>query len=390
MINKKILLGLLVGLTLTASAEILTAKNFNLGIDYNGYYSDNIFINATQVKDYVSQFHADFNYSIKNFNIYLDAAAGVYADNPEFNSFTMEPGFEWFHSLKKRNSLYLNFNYTVLSYKELYTDFNYQGPRFQANVKFHTSQASIVKAEYVFELRNYANYESFDFSNHSAFVEINRFFKTQTTLKLQAGFNYRYYPHIAADYDFGDNYNYYERHKHQGKGPHHPGGGQRQFQTYPIGIPNLRGMVHITQAMGTRLGITGEAEVRRNFRGLDNAETLIKNAYILYPFNDDYLWDGLRLSLGLKTVPWKDVSVEGSFSYFDKRYRGVYIMDAAGNIKEPAVERADSLLLYTFKVSKKIGKFDVFAHLSYRDNDSNDDYFFYKMVTISFEIGYYF
>lgn len=380
-----ILLGLMLMLT-----GRLASKNLSIGTSYNGYYSNNIFMNASAVTDYVSQLQAEVNFSTKKLSFYLDTSADIYKDNTEFNSFNIEPGIEFIHYLKGRSAIYLTLSYMVLDYKELFSDFNYTGPRFQANLKLHTTSRTILKAGYLFEYRNYPSYESFDFHNHRAFVEFNRFFKSQTTLRLQVGFNYRYYPHIAADYDFGDNYNYYERHKHQGKGPHHPGGGQRQFQTYPIGIPNLRGMVHITQAMGTRLGITGEAEVRRNFRGLDNAETLIKNAYILYPFNDDYLWDGLRLSLGLKMVPWKDISVEGSFSYFDKRYRGIYIMDAAGNIKEPAVERADSLLLYTFKVSKKIGKFDVFAHLSYRDNDSNDDYFFYKMVTISFEIGYYF
>jgi hypothetical protein len=371
--------------------------NLNAGIDYNGYYTDNIFMNASALKDYVSHFHGEFSYSRKNANLYLDAAAEIYADNPAFNSYTVAPGLEWFLRLKGRNSLFLDFSYSVLNYKDVYIDFNYHGPLLQAGLKLHPSTQTSVKALYSFESRNYSNYDSFDFSSHTISLEYNRFFKSQTTLRFQLGFNYRYYPHIIDNYDFGDDYNYYERYRHQGKGQgqggaHGPSGpGQPQPYTYStINIPNIHGQVGVSQGIGARISITTEAEVRRNFRGLDNAETLIKNAYILYPLNDDLLRDGTRFNVGFKMVPWKEISVEGSVSYYDKRYRGVYIMDADGNVVEPAEERKDTLFLYTLRISKTIKAFDLIAAVSYRDNKSNDDYFLYKMVTISAGVGYYF
>ena len=367
---------------------LLMAKNFNIGANYNGYYSDNIFMNASQVTDYVSQLQADIHFSINRFNLYLNLAADIYTDNPDFNSFTIEPAVDLFLSLKGRNAVSLSLSYPILNYKELFTDFNHSGPQFQASVKLYTAPQMLLKVGYLFQSRNYSNYESFDFRNHTAFIEINRFFNTQTKVRLQAGLNYRYYPHIVENYDFGENYNYYNNRKSHGKMSNQSPRQSRKYKT--ISVPNVYGLLHVSQGIGTRLGITGEAEFRKNFRGLDDAETLIKNSYIIYPYNDNYLWDGTRFSLSINVVIFKEFSVEGIISYFDKNYPGIYIMDADGNVIEPITEREDSLLLYNLKISKKIRQLDLFANLSYRDNHSTDDYFFYKLLTITIGIGYYF
>jgi hypothetical protein len=165
-----------------------------------------------------------------------------------------------------------------------------------------------------------------------------------------------------------------------------------QYNT--MSVPNFYGLLGINQGIGTRLGINGELELRENLSEFDHnsAETLIKNAYILYPLNDDYLWDGTRLTLQFKMVLFNRlaVSVEGRVSYFNKNYPGVFIMDEQGNPIQPAVERNDFLLLYMLRISKKIRKLELFTDFFYRYNDSNDDYFFYKMLTISAGMGYYF
>jgi hypothetical protein len=395
--EKKRLL-IILGLMLTLTAR-LASKNLTIGTSYNGYYSDNIFMNASAVTDYVSQLQAELNFSMKKLSLYLDASADIYNENGEFNAFQIEPGVEFIQYLKGRSAIYLTLGYMVLDYKELFSDFNYSGPRVQANLKLHTSSRSILKAGYLFEYRNYPNYESFDFFNHKAFVEFNRFFKSQTTLRVQTGFNFRYYPHIVQNFDFGDDYNYYDNTKSQGKwkhkvqgsgsGPNNPPGTDG-YEYESMGVPNVYGLLHVTQSVGTRVGITAEAEIRKNFRGLDDADALLKNSYIIYPYNDDYLWDGLRLSLALKTALFSDVALEGMVAYYDKNYRGVYVMDEDGSVVEPAAERKDSLLLYKMKISKKFGKLDVFGNISYRQNTSADDYFLYNMLTISAGIGYYF
>ena len=373
---------------------------FNLGFSYNGYYNDNIFMNATQVADYLSALQTDLNLTLNKFNLYLSASADLYADNPGYNSFYIEPGVELLYPLKGRNNIYLGVGYSILNYKELYTDFNYSGPIIQAGIKLNTSPRTLLKAGFRFQSRNYTDYESFDYIDSSTLVEFKTLFKTQTTVRLQTGFNYRYYPHIVDDYDFEEGYNYFQNQASHGKGKGKPGNPPNQqnqhnqsYTYHSLAIPSFYGIIGIDQGLSTRLGISGEAEYRQHFRDLDygSAETLIKNAYILYPLNDDYLWKGTRLTLRLNVVLFRQlaISLEGKVSYFDKQYPGIYVMDAEGNPSQPLREREDSLLHYMLKASKTIGKLELLSEFTYRHNKSNDNYFFYDLLTISVGIGYY-
>ncbi len=376
------------------------AAGLHMDISYSGYYSDNIFLNASAVKDYVSQLQTSLYYSLEKFNIYVDAGADLYFENPDFNSFTLEPGIEFLHYLKKegRSALYMDLSFQVLSYNELYQDFNYIGPAFQAGLKLYTSPQSLLRLGYFFQYRYYTNYASFDFVNQTFYLEWNQFFASQTTLRLQAGMNYRYYPHVADIIETTDDYNYYD---HNGQGPGNgnsngtgSGSGSGQSSTsqasHSLAVPNAYGLLRLAQGIGTRFGITLEAEYRHNFRALEDADALIKNAYIIYPYNDSYLWDGLRFTLILKSIIGKEIALTGTFSYFAKDYPGNYVMDAAGEIVEPMVQREDKLLFYQLNISKKLRKLDFFANVSYRDNDSNDTYFFYHMLTVSLGIGFFF
>ncbi len=76
--------------------------------------------------------------------------------------------------------------------------------------------------------------------------------------------------------------------------------------------------------------------------------------------------------------------------YHDKGYRGIFIRDEEGNVVEPSLQREDTTRTYYLHLSRKFGKFDVFASLSYHDNDSNDDYFLYKMMTATAGLGFRF
>lgn len=408
---KKCILFLFIVLQVTsicAGNKTPEPKTVSVNVDVLGYYTDNIFVNASAVRDWVSQLEAGITYPGKRLNLYVDASASFHAENPEFNWWLAEPGLEWFLPLKKRGSVFVNAAFTMLRYNDMYTDFNYTGPRIGAGIKLHPSQSSMLKAGYTFEMRDYSNFESFDYINHSIFAEYSRTFKGQVTLQLHAGFNYRYYLHIVDDYDFGEGYSYYDRHRHQGQGSGGnsqggqgsgggPGGGMGMgpgprpgSSTFTLGIPNLHGLVRVKKGIGSRIGITGEAEVRKNFQGLRKAVTLIRNAYILYPLNDDNLWDGVRFGLTVQWLPVNRFSVEASAGYYDKGYRGIFAMDESGDVIQPALEREDTLLFLRIKTSYDFGKWGVFAAWSYRDNDSTDDYFKYSMMTASVGAGYYF
>ncbi len=365
-----------------AAAKVEVAVN----TDISGIYSDNIFKNADAMADFISRLHTDLILSTNALEFYLDASADFYLDYPEFNYFTLEPGIRFFQKLKGRNSLFADFSYMLLQHNDLYTDFNYNGPMLQTGIKLYPGKGMQLKAGYRLEGRNYANYDSFDFFNHNAFVDISRFFRTQTTLTVRGGFNYRYYSHIADTFVRGEGYNYYRHWRRMDRKkppPNRPG-------THALGIPSLYAGIGVNQGIGARLGIEGEIEVRRNFKGLDNADTLLKNAYAIYPFYDSYLWDGFRLGLKVKWTAFAGIALVAGMEYYDKKYRGVHLRDESGERIVPEEERTASLLVYSLKISKQFEKLELFSRMAYRDNRSNDLYFDFAAFTAAVGAAYYF
>jgi len=344
------------------------SKDLNIGAGYNGYFSSNILMNSTEISDYISSFSFDLNLSKKNFNFYIDGLSNIYKDNSEFNSFKIEPGFEYLKYLKGRNYLYLNISYPILSYKEYFIDFNYSGPVVQFGAKFYLKPTLLFKAGYNFQFRNYTNFSSFDFTNHTFFLELNKFYRSQTTIRVQSGINYRNYPHIK---------NYDEYNNETGV-------------VNALLVPNIFGLLRVSQGLGAKVGIFGEMEFRKNFSGLTDAKTLIQNSYVIYPYNDNYLWDGSRISFSLKFIPFYEIAVSGNFSYYNKNYPGIFVMDEEGLVSTPETERKDSLFQFGINITKKINKLDLYLNTIIKNNSSNDLYFNYKSFALSVGIGYYF
>ncbi len=360
-------------ITLFLSLLTVRGEEFNVGVELNSYYTSNIFLNSTAIEDYVSVISAEINYTKDTVNVYLDADVNLFMENPDFNSFSVEPGIEYLKYLKGRNYLYINLGYSFLNYSEFFTDFNYSGPFAQVGLKYYLSATMLLKTGYNFQYRDYLNFPSFDFQNHTLFIELNKFFRSQTTIRIQSGLNYRHYPHVATlETDFTGNIFYNDE------------------ITNPMNVPNFYSLLRVSQGIGTRIGLFAEFEIRKNFRGLEHGETLINNSYVIYPYNDNYLWDGNKFTMGIRFIPFAEISVTGKYSYFQKNYPGIMVMDEEGIVIEPATERNDILSKYSFSISKKFRNIDLYFNSVFRYNRSEDSFFDYNMLILSAAIRYYF
>ncbi len=366
----------------------------SLGVDvrYDGYYSNNIFFNASGVTDYVSGLSLALDYTVRNFSLFSDFSASIFRDNSDFNSFKIEPGIEYLKYLKGRNYLYITAGYTVLGYRELFTDFNYHGPFGEVGLKYYIGASFLVKGGYSFQQRNYPNFSSFDFNNHTLFLEANRFLKSNTTLRLKAGLNFRHYPHISGDNGEAVEESVLFQGPGGGKGP-----GKQPEPVPPVepeiatmSIPNVFASFRVAQGFGTNVGLVGELELRKNFQGLQDAGQLIENSYVIYPYNDDYLWDGQRYSIYFNAIPAGEVTLNTSLSFYNKNYQGIYIMDAEGVVVEPYLQRRDRMVQVEVKVSRQFKQFNLYISGLMRDNRSNDEYFIYKLWSVSTGIDFLF
>jgi len=396
---------LLLFFTAGLHAEALL-RSLDLQMDYTGQYTDNLFLNSDKVTDFISRFNWYLSYGINQFRLSVEASADFYADAGDYNSFYLSPAVDFHHRFGRRNGLFISLGYIVQNYKDLYTDFNYSGPRLGAGVVLYTGKSAVVTGGYIFELRDHHNFQSFDFFNHNVYAKWNLFWRSQTNLRLESGFNYRIYPHIRQAFDFGADYHYYTNtgnhgtHGNQGDGNshgNHGGGvgmnpGMTPDVFNRISIPGVYGKVRVSQSVGARWSFAAESEVRKNFSGLNfsDAESLIRNAYARVPLNDDFLWDGLKLEGEVKGVLFRNLSLRGTAAYFWKNYRDIYIMDNDGSIANPVTERNDDLLLCRLYVSLKLRRVFLKLDLAYRDNRSNDAYFHFSQWTVSGGVGYRF
>ncbi len=362
-----------------------------VNVRYDSYYSDNIFFNAGGVADYVSGLSLALDYNAGNISFYTDVSASLFRDNSDFNSFKIEPGIEYLKYLKGRNYIYATAGFSVLDYRELFTDFNYSGPFAELGVKYYLGTSLLLKANYNFEQRNYSNFSSFDFHNHTFTVELNRFFKSSTTLRLRTGINFRYYPRISGVVEEPAEGAIVMQGPGGGKGP-----GPYEPDPIPepevitLKVPNVFAALRVAQGFGPNLGLVGEVELRKNFQGLEDAGRLIESSYVVYPYNDDYLWDGLRYSLFFNAIPFADIELNLALSFYNKDYPGIYIMDAEGYVVEPVEQRRDRMMQASARVSKQFKHFSLYVSAVARDNRSNDYFFEYKLWTFSLGIGYLF
>ena len=375
-------------LILLVGAAWLPAE-LGVNVRYDSYYSDNIFFNAGSVSDYVSGLSLSLDYNEKNVSLFTDISASLFRENSDFNSFKIEPGIEFLKYLKGRNFIYASAGFSVLAYRELFTDFNYTGPFAELGLKYYLGTSFLLKGQYSFEQRNYSNYSSFDFLNHTFSIELNKFFKSSTTLRIRTGINYRYYPHIASLVeDSSDGAILFQGPGGgNGPGPQEPDPVQEPANI-TLKVPNVFATLRVAQGFGPNFGLVGEVELRKNFQGLEDAGALIESSYVVYPYNDDYLWDGRRFSFHLNAIPFGELVLNMALSFYNKDYPGIYIMDEDGYVTEPLEERNDKMVQASFKVSKRFKKFSLYLIYITRNNQSNDYYFDYRMWTLSMGIGY--
>jgi hypothetical protein len=362
-----------------------------VNVRYDSYYSDNIFFNASGVSDYVSALSLSLDYNEKNISLFTDLSASLFRENGDFNSFKIEPGIEYLKYLEGRNYIYATAGFSALAYRELFTDFNYTGPFAELGVKYYLGASFLLKGQYSFEQRNYSNFSSFDFLNHTFYVEVNKFLESSTTLRMRFGINYRYYPHIASITEAQTGGAILLQGPGGGKGP-----GPNEPDPVPepaeitLKVPNVFATLRIAQGFGPNFGLVGEVELRKNFQGLEDAGALIESSYVIYPYNDDYLWDGRRFSFFLNAIPFGDIVFNASLSFYAKDYPGIYVMDEEGYVVEPLEERKDTMVQASFKVSKRFKQFSLYLAFVTRDNRSNDFYFDYDLWNFSLGVGYVF
>ena len=357
------------------------------------------------------------------FNFFLNADGKLYRSNDYLNHSTLYGGLSFFKVLSARSTLFLSPDFSLTQFKGDMSYLNAAIPSLSVGLKHVFSGQIYSRIGLNLRHSNYLEYDSFDRLRMAAFWEMSAFFRSQTTLRLTLGMNYLFFPHIfseiqaevsaagqlqAAAAVAAVQDSHYRRGNPDSPLPVPPSPPappepplppappdpqpEQQISTVPItatlSIPQPFLVFRVAQGLGYRTGLIAEVQVRKNPGRAQSFEELIIDEWALQQMDEDFFWQGTRLSLALKTEVVFKLEIALDFSYFIKQYEGMEALDMDGAPILPRAFRADRLSQLTMKIARSFGNAGFYVTGSYRKNISNDLYFRYGFYTISAGLDY--
>lgn len=351
-------------------------------VDYT--YSSNIFWNVNRVEDSFISPGLALDLRANSLHAFLAADGRFYQENDFLNSALLTGGFSLVKVFSSRTSLFLSPEFSLARYNNQVSFLDTNMPGITLGMKHSLSGTLFSRFGLSLRYSDYPNEDSYDRIRAAAFLEMSAFFPSQTTVRLTAGMNYLYFPHIAvpdpADAGPAPDGSQYRR-----GGPSRPvmPAATEGIALADLAIPQPYLSVRIAQGLGFKTGISAEFMIRRNLDPLQGLQALAASEWALEQTDDDFFWEGTRLHLGLKTEAVLGLEIALDLTRSSKTYKGIEALDLDGLPVQPQATRSDILTQASLRISRQTGRTDLYVYAAYRRNGSNDLYFQYDFYTIS-------
>jgi hypothetical protein len=375
-------------LFLLAALALGAESRFSISpyLDYN--YSSNIFWNVNQVADHSFSPGLDLDWRLGDLDLFISADGRFYHENSYMNSARVAGGFSLVKVVSSRTSFFVSPDVTITrSDKDLsFLDTNIPG--ITLGIKQVLSGRLFGRLGLSARYSDYINEDSYDRARLAAFLDLSAFFPSQTTLRLTAGLNYLRFPHVAVYEDPADGTSSGGGNgQMNGRGgsirPLAPTDSGAAPSSVVLAIPQPYVVARVAQGIGFTTGVYAEVMLRRNLDALEGIQAIAASEWALEQTDDDFFWEGERLSIGLKTEAVLGLEIALDLSRIQKRYRGIEALDLDGLPVQPLATREDTLSQASLRIAKRIRRTGLSAAVSYRRNGSNDLYFRYDFLTIT-------
>ena len=398
--------------SIAAAGKLTLSPYLDLG------YSDNIFWDMTRVGDATFSPGLGLDLQTGSCNFFLDADGKVYQNNDYLNSSMVAGGFSLFKVFSPRTSLYILPDISLIRFQGDLSYLDSTAPGLAIGVKHALSDHVFSRLVLGLRHSNYLNEDSYDRIRLASSLELSAFFNTQTTVRFTLGMNYLLFPHIltqvpstavnAAGNDQASAAANFDPGAHRGKpvppvpptpplpptpptppSPSDPPAPLPGTETVPVStiidlaVPQPYVVVRIAQGLGFKTGLIAEFMYRKNQALLQGMQAIGASEWALEQTEEDFFWQGTRLSIGVKTEAFLDLEVALDLSFSSKQYQGIEALDLEGVPLQPLVFRSDTQSQANVRISRKFGRLGLFVAGSYRKNRSNDLYFQYDFFTIS-------
>jgi hypothetical protein len=389
-------------------------------------YSSNIFWDSSAVSDSTYSPGLELNFDISQFNFFLNADGKIYQSNDYLNQSSIYGGFTFYKALSARDTFFLSPDFSLTQFKGDMSYLNTAIPSLAVGLKHILSEQLYSRIGLNIRHSNYLEEDSYDRLRLAAFLEMSAFFRTQTTLRLTLGMNYLFFPHILTEIPAATSASFKvseaagataatEPHNRRGNpdrpapvpptppippNPPNPPVPPTPPQPEPdpeastisttlnLELPQPFVVFRVAQGIGFKTGLIAEIQYRKNRNRVQNFNALMIDEWALQQMDEDFFWQGTRLSLAFRTEAVLKMEIVMDFSYSQKQYDGMDALDMDGDPIQPQAFREDRLSQVTMKIAKSFGNFGFYISGSYRKNISNDLYFRYDFFTITTGLDY--
>ncbi len=345
-----------------------TLNGDSLSLSFFQNATDNIFQNAYSGKDQLAHlsFYADKDFS--KISLFTEGNYSYLFENTTLSYYFQNIGMDYLYPINEKTALYFSLLGQGAFYRPEYDDFNYLSFNFLTALKSYISPASIFKANYVLEYKNY-RYSLFDFLSHSLNISFDAYFQTRTTIKSEVSWGLKHYLHP---------YSTQETSQEAAMGRH----GRRSYLFLPreqyegqrIQVLSATGL--IAQGLGSKVGLNITGMKQWIISG-ENPFTSVEEFYMVEnPSYDQFSWAGHQWGALLTVlIPW-DIELKMGYSIADREFYGIESMSLEGELL--GITRKDKRKQFEAKLEKDFTRFSLFLSYVYMDNNSNDPFFDWK------------
>lgn len=371
------------------------ARGGTVHFSFNQHATQNLFQTREAVSERISAFSLALEQDFGALSFLANAEYSAFHQTAGLSFFSADAGLDVLVPAGGKSAFYFAAGAAGAFYSRDYAAFSTFGGSLTGAFKTYLAPSSILKVQGQGVYASYAD-RLFDHASAVAALSIDKYFPSRTTLKADAEYGYKYFFHpfvaavepltepagsvvMGAGAGGGSGYG---AGSGGGSGSGSGWGGRRYDGGYGFapqvgegaaGIGHFSASVLAAQGIGDVLGLSASA-LRQWVVSGENPFMSIEEFYLAAnPSSDSFSWEGDQLS-GRVTLnlPWS-VELKGGYTYSDKTYPGVELLDAEG--LPTGIVRNDVRHLFEARLEKNFRRLTVFLAYSHIKNASNDPLF---------------
>ncbi|MBP6909932.1 MAG: hypothetical protein KBC18_05825 [Candidatus Saccharicenans sp.] len=369
----------------------------------------NIFQTYQPVSDWLTAGNLSFGGDSSSLSLYGGLDFNYLYKYSGLSSIGGQLGIDYLIAAGSKSAFYIAAEGQGVLFRDLYNNFNHAGLKLIASFKSYLTPATVLRLESQSTYRSY-KLGIFDYFSEMVNLSLDHYFKTRTTVKVEASYGYKYFYHpgeialieeettpvatISSSTSVHSRSSinqaagfFVAQQGGPGGGHGHPADNYKQGGSYSLrGIPyqtvyytDQRSIQMVTvsgllaQGLGDRVGLSLGGMKQWNLKGENPFSASDEYYSVENPTSDLFSWQGTGLKVKLTASLTDRLQAEIQYDYLNREFPGLESLDLEG--VSLGVIREDRRHQLSTLVQLDLARVSFFVSYSYISNASNDPWF---------------